>query len=175
MIPHLASLWFLWRPVMSCHVIVTMSLITPSVPCSMQQSGFWQASPCHDVVKQTYFWLTTTSRRLDKPCNHGVFNAVVSLFHHMAKVSKYLQNLTWLNSCFSVFAHMYTCSVIISFIQKIRNNFLMYLFSKPGYISLPSSSMPMLHIHDGQINNPRISGKLPLNPCVHGLRAYNDL
>ena len=32
--------------------------------------------------------LYTTSRSLDKLCHHGVFNAVVGLSHHRAKMSK---------------------------------------------------------------------------------------
>ena len=68
---------------------------TPSVPCAVLQSGTPQASPCHDVVKPTYLWPITSSRTLNKPCYHGVFNAVVTVSHHMAKVLNFARaNMT---------------------------------------------------------------------------------
>ena len=64
-------------------------------------------------------------------CHHGVFNAVVRLSHHMAKVSKFVRsNMTkQLFVCVCKYVHLFSC-----FIQEIRNNFPMHLFSKPGYI-----------------------------------------
>ena len=102
---------------------------TPSVLSSVQQSWSRQISPYHDVVKPTYFWLTTTSRPLSKPCHHGVFNAVLGCLITWPKYWS-LRDLTWLSSCLSVFACMYLCSVVISFVQEICNNFLMHLISK---------------------------------------------
>ena len=101
---------------------------TPSVPCGMQQSGPRQASPCHDVVKPTYFWPTMTSRPFDKPCRHGIFNAVMRLSHHVAKVSQFARS-DMTQSYLSLFSSVYTYSVAISFVQRTRNSLLIHLFS----------------------------------------------
>ena len=114
---------------MSCHgavvaVWMTNRTATPSVPCSVQQSGSRQASPCHSVVKPTYFWPTTTFRTLDKPCHHVVFNAVITLSHHMAKISE-------------VCEIKHDSAVVCQCLQVSSRSFLMHLFSK-AWIYCPS-------------------------------------
>ena len=94
------------------------------------------------------------SRHLGKPCHDGVFNAVVRLSHHMVKVSKFARsNMT--HQYLSVFASMYTCSVVTSFVHEIRNSFLMHLFSKAWiYCSIFFSSVHASHpcVSTGQTN-----------------------